>query len=116
MKVVLSVILVLAATVGAARGDVVYLLDGKVYEGDVISKGKKVVVRIEYADVELDRNDIRQIVEAPVTTRPAEQPPSPPAVRRPDGTTYPLWRAKRPEPIVFMLMRQLAHSFLPQNR
>jgi len=96
----------------AAFGDVVYLHDGKKYEGKATRQGDK--VRIELSNlpgsvIEVSAGDVSYITEGPVTTRPTtmtyEIDPALALKDRPFSFEH----ATRPEPIVFIWMRNLGN-------
>ena len=97
----------LAAT---AAADVIWLQNGKKYEGKVTRKGKVVVIEMRFGTIEVRETDVLRIVKAPVTTRPkrSDAPRYGPEERPFDAST-----AVMPESIVFLFMRKIAASKTP---
>ena len=94
-----------------ALGDVVYMRDGKTYQGKAAREGNK--VRIELAHpagtvIDVDSADVSYITTGPVTTLPDTMPvdTTGPGKDRP----FSIERATRPEPVVFMYMQNLSAS------
>jgi len=95
------------ALAGSAVGDIVYMNNGKVHRGKVSREGDKVLIKKALATIAVDLKDVRKIVKSKT---PASSP-----IDRPVGPTVTLDTPKtgpdrytRPEPHVFLAMRQLA--------
>ncbi|MCD6364437.1 MAG: tetratricopeptide repeat protein [Planctomycetes bacterium] len=108
-----ATILALWVLAGATGADVVFLHNGKTYEGKVTQEGSIIVVDVAGTRVELRAADVREVVKAQAAdaeTPPAKKPKvpvagsrEPPAADRtflPEGLT-------RPEAMAFMFMRRL---------
>jgi len=112
MRTPILVAMVCAMLATAALGDVVYLKNGKTYEGKVTRQGDKIIIDVQIGAIEVDASEVIYIATAPVEPR-ATSPASQPGLitpLRPRKDLSPLERATRPEPLVFLCMRSLAAS------
>ncbi|MGB2820020.1 MAG: hypothetical protein WBF17_03505 [Phycisphaerae bacterium] len=95
------------ALAAPAFGDIVYMSDGKVHRGEVSRDGDKVLIKKALATIAVDIKDVHKIVKSDTPgTRPVD-PPIAATVTLDTPLTGPD-RYTRPEPHVFLAMRQLA--------
>ena len=92
---------------GDAAADVIWLQNGKQYEGKVTRKGKTVVIEMTFGTIEVRDTDVLRIVKAEVTTKPVDRdlPRQGPEERRFDAS-----RARMPDSVVFYFMRRIVAS------
>lgn len=95
----------------AAPGEVVHMRDGRKFVGKVIKEGSKYRIEMEYGTITVDTADVIYVLQGG-TTRPARRATPAVTVTRPPIRVRPKARwsmnkATRPEPVVFMLTRQL---------
>ena len=100
------IILVLSLSSAVAGADVVYLRNGKKYEGKITRRGDKITVKMAFATMTFDANEVIHVEKKAVPDRPKDPKPGPdhlPAPRR----EFTIADATRPEPIAFVFMRSL---------
>ena len=105
---VLLIGLVLAA---AAAGETVHMRDGRKFVGKVTKAGDKLRIEMAYGTITVDQADVLIVLSGGTTqpSRPTTWPRSlyRPAVRLRPKARWNINQATHPEPIVFMLTRQL---------
>jgi len=108
---------VIAFLVGAvwttfALCDVVYMRNGKTYEGVAERHGDKVRIQLPYGTVEVPAKDVVTIVKGKVATKPTSKPEvkDTPGALGSGGikTAVPLDKTSQPEVVAFMMMRRLS--------
>ena len=98
-------VLAFATWAALARGDIVYLNNGKVYRGQVTRKEDKVLIKMALGTIAVNASDVQRIIKTAAATQPdTPTSPTPPTDRQKLG----LERFTRPESHVFLYMRQLA--------
>jgi len=90
-----------------AAGDIIWLQNGKKYEGKVTRKGGTVVIEMRFGTIEVRETDVLRIVKAEITTKPktSDAPKYGPEQRPFDAS-----KAVIPESVVFYFMRKIAAS------
>ena len=102
--IVTLVCCMLAATAGA---DVIWLQNGKKYEGKVTHKIKTVLIEMRFGTIEVPASDVLRIVKAEIKD-PVKTPVAP--KYGPDERPFDASRAVMPESVVFLFMRKIAAS------
>ena len=100
------ILLVLSVTSAIVAADVVYLRNGKKYEGKVTRRGGKITVKMAFATMTFDANEVIHVEKKVVPDRskdPKSDPDHLPAPKR----KFMIADATRPEPIAFVNMRSL---------
>ncbi len=119
-------ILVICIIAGAARADSVYMKDGNIHRGDATRKGDKVVIETASGTVTVPAEDVLTIVRSETLTGEDAPPDDEPLDETPadadtdssatdaavesfevPATTFNLGDARRPEPAIFLLMRNM---------
>jgi tetratricopeptide (TPR) repeat protein len=105
--------LLTALLAAAAAGDTVYLKDGRKLVGKVTKVGDKLRVEMRYGTAVVEASEVSYIAPGKTSTRPAGDPAEPTTRRgrpRPEDRSEVVWdrsEARRPEPIVFMILRRI---------
>jgi len=94
--------------VTAAAGDVIWLQNGKRYEGKVTRKGAKVTIELAYGTIEVDAGDVLRIVKAePIRPKPKDPVTT---VKTPSSDPFNIAQAAMPESVAFLFMRRIVSS------
>ena len=88
--------------------DVVYLRNGKKYEARVVRTARKVRLELRHGVIEVDPNDIIHIEPSKLPAKPATKPSNPRPVNKDQQKKFTISDATQPEPVIFILMRNLA--------
>ena len=108
MRTVRAIILILHVTAALAGADVVFLNNGKSYEGRVTYKGERIIIDVEYGQLEFMADEVREVVKAKLPDKPAPTSTAPPPAESGARATYSAVDVTRPEPVVFLFMRRLS--------
>jgi hypothetical protein len=96
---------------GAARADTVYLRDGRELSGKVTKASGKVILEMAYGTVEFPESEVLIVAygssSQPAGPPPAQEPGTRAALRVETAARWDINQADIPEPIVFMLSRQM---------
>ncbi len=109
----LAVLALVMFTVGPALADIVYLDDGRSFDGNVTRSDGKVSVETSKGIKVFDEKQVLYIAKGKTKSRQIKTSPLPaellfpPLVRH---KSFAIERASRPEPIIFYLMRKIAAS------
>lgn len=109
------VLIVLAGLIFAAAtvGDTVYMRDGRKLVGKVTEKNGKYLIEMSYGTTTIDKSEVIYVAYGTGTTKPTSAPAPPPDDSEPVDPAvshirqWNINEAMLPEPIVFMLARQL---------
>ncbi len=94
----------------AAAGDVIWMQNGKRYEGKATRKGAKVMIELAYGTIEVRAVDVLRIVKTEVVTPPKPKPVDPITKPEPTKKEFAVGYAVMPESVAFMFMRRIAIS------
>lgn len=97
----------------AAMGDVLYLRDGRKYEGTITRDGDRVKISLVYPAgtvLEFDAADVAAATTAPIASRPVTVAPEDTTPVQPKDRPFSVDRASCPEPVAYLYMRNLLAS------
>ena len=107
MRKPVLVTLVCCLLAATAAADVIWLQNGKKYEGKVTRKGKAVFIEMRFGTIEVRESDVLRIVKAEITAPP--KPSTAPKYGL-EERPFDASRAVMPESVVFLFMRKIAAS------
>jgi len=92
-----------------ATADVVYMNNGKIHRGKVTRDGNKVHIKTQLATISVNADEVRKIAKSDPLTQAAMPPTVMPSLTLGASPAGPD-RFTRPEPHIFLIMRQLVGS------